>query len=93
GDTVFFHPLIIHGSGANKTNGFRRAISCHYANDDVCRYHYEKTTSQEETDREVTEMLREKLDKLGVEFDPATIDYSYVWRLRSRAVNGTKANL
>lgn len=21
GDTVFFHPLIIHGSGANKTDG------------------------------------------------------------------------
>lgn len=24
GDTVFFHPLLIHGSGANKTNGFRK---------------------------------------------------------------------
>lgn len=31
GDTVFFHPLLIHGSGANRTNGFRKAISCHYA--------------------------------------------------------------
>ncbi|PAV86905.1 hypothetical protein WR25_03365 isoform A [Diploscapter pachys] len=38
GDTVFFHPILIHGSGANKTAGFRKAISCHYANDDVCRY-------------------------------------------------------
>jgi phytanoyl-CoA hydroxylase len=24
GDTVFFHPLLIHGSGANKTLGFRK---------------------------------------------------------------------
>ena len=31
GDTVFFHPLLIHGSGANRTDGFRKAISCHYA--------------------------------------------------------------
>lgn len=30
GDTVFFHPILIHGSGMNKTNGFRKAISCHY---------------------------------------------------------------
>ena len=31
GDTVFFHPLLIHGSGINRTKGFRKAISCHYA--------------------------------------------------------------
>jgi len=31
GDTVFFHPLLIHGSGRNRSNGFRRAISAHYA--------------------------------------------------------------
>lgn len=24
GDTVFFHPLLIHGSGRNKTQGFRK---------------------------------------------------------------------
>lgn len=24
GDTVFFHPLLIHGSGINKTSGFRK---------------------------------------------------------------------
>lgn len=24
GDTVFFHPILIHGSGANRTNGFRK---------------------------------------------------------------------
>ena len=30
GDTVFFHPLLIHGSGANTTNRFRKVqkIQC-----------------------------------------------------------------
>lgn len=32
GDTVFFHPLLIHGSGLNKTQGLRRAIAVHFVN-------------------------------------------------------------
>jgi phytanoyl-CoA hydroxylase len=32
GDMVLFHPMVLHGSGRNRTQGFRRAISCHYAN-------------------------------------------------------------
>jgi phytanoyl-CoA hydroxylase len=35
GDTVFFHPILVHGSGSNKTEGFRRAISAHYCAVDV----------------------------------------------------------
>ena len=31
GDTLLFHPLLIHGSGRNRTDDFRRAISVHYA--------------------------------------------------------------
>ena len=31
GDTLFFHPLLIHGSGRNRSGDFRRAISAHYA--------------------------------------------------------------
>ena len=31
GDTVFFDPLLLHGSGRNRSPGFRRAISSHYA--------------------------------------------------------------
>jgi phytanoyl-CoA hydroxylase len=37
GDTVFFHPLLLHGSGRNRSRGFRRAISSHYAAAD-CRF-------------------------------------------------------
>ncbi len=31
GDTLFFHPLLIHGSGRNRSAAPRRAISTHYA--------------------------------------------------------------
>lgn len=31
GDTLLFHPLLIHGSGRNLSDDFRRAISSHYA--------------------------------------------------------------
>ena len=34
GDTLLFHPLLIHGSGNNRTDAFRRVISTHYAADD-----------------------------------------------------------
>ncbi|MEE8558933.1 MAG: phytanoyl-CoA dioxygenase family protein [Myxococcota bacterium] len=37
GDTVFFHPLLLHGSGVNRTQEFRRSISCHFASAS-CRY-------------------------------------------------------
>lgn len=26
GDTVFFHPVLVHGSGSNKTDGFRKVF-------------------------------------------------------------------
>ena len=35
GDTLLFHSLLIHGSGTNRTEGFRRAISAHYARADA----------------------------------------------------------
>ena len=31
GDTLFFHPLLVHGSGRNRATHCRRAISAHYA--------------------------------------------------------------
>ena len=31
GDTLFFHPLLIHGSGRNLSSDCRRAISAHFA--------------------------------------------------------------
>ncbi len=37
GETVLFHPLLLHGSGCNRSQGFRRAISAHYGS---CRCQY-----------------------------------------------------
>lgn len=59
GDTVLFHPLLIHGSGANRTKGFRKAISCHYAAAE-CEYIDVKGTIQEKLAEEVLEVARKK---------------------------------
>lgn len=85
GDTVFFHPLLIHGSGANRTKGYRKAISCHYASSE-CEYIDVSGTTQENIAQEVLEMARKKF---GVEVD----DYRVVWQFRSRLVRGNKINL
>lgn len=37
GDTLLLHPLLLHGSGRNRSSGFRRAISTHYASIDCER--------------------------------------------------------
>lgn len=37
GDTLFFDPLLLHGSGHNRSADFRRAISVHYARRDCER--------------------------------------------------------
>ncbi len=39
GDTLLFHPLLIHGSGQNRSTDFRRAISTHYAAADAQSEH------------------------------------------------------
>ncbi|XP_044136025.1 phytanoyl-CoA dioxygenase, peroxisomal-like isoform X1 [Bufo gargarizans] len=60
GDTVFFHPILIHGSGMNKTAGFRKAISCHFASSD-CYYIDVKGTSQENIEKEFVEVIKKQL--------------------------------
>jgi len=84
GDTVFFHPLLIHGSGANRTQGFRKAISCHYASAD-CNWIDVKGTIQEEIAHEVEGIANQKF---GV-----NIDFLDVWRFKSRLVRGKETQL
>ncbi|XP_053572459.1 phytanoyl-CoA dioxygenase, peroxisomal isoform X2 [Bombina bombina] len=86
GDTVFFHPLLIHGSGMNRTAGFRKAISCHYASAD-CNYINVKGTTQENIEREVAEIA---LKRYGIESEIALKD---IWRVRGRLVQGERTNL
>ncbi|KAI6215751.1 hypothetical protein M3Y94_00421300 [Aphelenchoides besseyi] len=91
GDTVFFHPLIIHGSGANRTDGFRKAISTHYANGDKCHYISVKGTIQEEVEAEVIGMAQKRFKKLGIPVE--TITFQEIWKVRSRPLNDKRANL
>ncbi|KAF5293666.1 hypothetical protein FQA39_LY03151 [Lamprigera yunnana] len=55
GDTVFFHPLLLHGSGPNLTQGFRRTISSAYA-DSNCYFINLKGTTQEKVGKEIERM-------------------------------------
>jgi len=34
GSTVFFHPMLFHGSGRNLSRAYRKAISCHFVSAD-----------------------------------------------------------
>jgi len=91
GDTVFFHPLLIHGSGANRTDGFRKAISCHFANGNVCKYIDVQGTNQQPLADEIMEMAKRRLDKLGISRDELT--FQRIWEVRGRPLNDTRANL
>ncbi|XP_071280188.1 phytanoyl-CoA dioxygenase, peroxisomal isoform X1 [Agelaius tricolor] len=66
GDTVFFHPLLIHGSGINRTSGFRKSISCHFASSE-CHYIDVKNTTQEHLEKELQEMVCKKYNATSVE--------------------------
>jgi len=87
GDTVFFHPILVHGSGANRTAGFRKAISCHYAAAE-CYYIDVRGTSQENINDEVMEIARKRLggNVQGLTFED-------IWRYRARLVTGVQSNL
>nr|XP_046153281.1 phytanoyl-CoA dioxygenase, peroxisomal-like [Oncorhynchus gorbuscha] len=85
GDTVFFHPLLIHGSGMNQTQGFRKAISCHYASAD-CYYIDVRGTTQENIGQEVKEIAARKYAVNDVTFEDT-------WAVRGRLVQGDRTNL
>ncbi|XP_002192547.5 phytanoyl-CoA dioxygenase, peroxisomal [Taeniopygia guttata] len=85
GDTVFFHPLLIHGSGINRTSGFRKSISCHFASSE-CHYIDVKNTTQEHLEKELQEMVCKKYDATSVELKD-------IWNFRARLVQGERINL
>lgn len=82
GDTVFFHPLILHGSGPNKTTGFRKAISCHYAAND-CEFIDVKGTDQEYIAKEI----EERAQRMG-----GAMKFQEIWKAKSRLVRGKPGN-
>jgi len=88
GDTVFFHPLLIHGSGRNESKGYRKAISCHYA---AAHCHFVEATGtiQEELAKELEDMAKGRMAKLGAE--GVVLSFHDIWRLKNRHVSGEKA--
>ncbi|XP_046288477.1 phytanoyl-CoA dioxygenase, peroxisomal isoform X1 [Marmota monax] len=86
GDTVFFHPLLIHGSGRNQTQGFRKSISCHFASAN-CHYIDVKGTVQENIEKE----FLGKADRLyGTE---SGLNFKDIWMFRGRLVKGERITL
>uniref|UniRef100_A0A1B6CEL6 phytanoyl-CoA dioxygenase n=1 Tax=Clastoptera arizonana TaxID=38151 RepID=A0A1B6CEL6_9HEMI len=83
GDTVFLHPLLLHGSGINTTKGFRKAISCHYAASEC--YYIDVTGTVQEN---IANEIKSYVSKKGLE-----LDYNTIWKLKSRAVRGNPSNL
>ncbi|XP_033470031.2 phytanoyl-CoA dioxygenase, peroxisomal [Epinephelus lanceolatus] len=85
GDTVFFHPLLIHGSGMNQTQGFRKAISCHYASSG-CYYISVKGTTQENIEKEVKDIVNRK-------YNLDNVTFADTWAFRGRLVQGERISL
>ncbi|XP_015597354.1 phytanoyl-CoA dioxygenase, peroxisomal isoform X2 [Cephus cinctus] len=86
GDTIFLHPLLVHGSGVNTSTRTRKAISCHYAAAESS-YIEVKGTVQEPVDVEVMEVVRRRFPEI------TSINYSDVWRYKSTLVRGIRSLL
>ncbi|XP_006877694.1 PREDICTED: phytanoyl-CoA dioxygenase, peroxisomal-like [Chrysochloris asiatica] len=87
GDTVFFHPLLIHGSGRNKTQGFRKAISCHFSGAEG--YYIDvKGTTQENIEKEAVEIANKHWQMKDV-----GITLKDIWQFRARLVKGERLTL
>ncbi|XP_012235952.2 phytanoyl-CoA dioxygenase, peroxisomal [Linepithema humile] len=83
GDTVFFHPLLIHGSGVNKSKNSRRAISSHYAAAECTVV--ETNSAQEPIKKEILEFATKK-------FPGITLTYEDIWRFKSSLVRGLRSS-
>ncbi|XP_030855396.1 phytanoyl-CoA dioxygenase, peroxisomal-like [Strongylocentrotus purpuratus] len=86
GDTVFFHPLLLHGSGTNKTSGFRKAISCHYASSN-CHYIDVAGTTQANMANEITDVAKRKLG------EDVEVNIKDIWYMKGRLVKGERITL
>ncbi|XP_029523067.2 phytanoyl-CoA dioxygenase, peroxisomal-like [Oncorhynchus nerka] len=85
GDTLFFHPLLTHGSEMNQKQGFRKAISCHYAGAN-CYSIDVRGTTQENIGQEVYEIAASKYAVEDATFEDT-------WAVRGRLVQGDRTNL
>jgi len=82
GDIILFHPLLIHGSGPNKSKGFRKSMCCHFASSE-CQYIPIEGTVQELVGKEIMGYLGKRTTK-----KVAFKDYYSIWRFKSSIVAG-----
>ncbi|KAL0860658.1 hypothetical protein ABMA27_010004 [Loxostege sticticalis] len=83
GDTVFFHPALVHGSRPNVSKNHRKSISCHYASSECHFIDITGTVQQRIADEIVAESRRRGME----------LTYEEIWRYRSKHVKGMKSNL
>lgn len=82
GDIVFFHPLLIHGSGINKSNGYRKSMCCHFAAAE-CQYIPIEGTVQEKVAKDIMGYVYKKMGNF-IEVP----NYHAIWRFKSALVAG-----
>ena len=81
GDIVFFHPLLVHGSGENKSKGYRKSICCHFAAAE-CKY--------ESIEGKVQELVAKEIMSYAAKKFPGLIDYHSLWRAKAQLVSGVE---
>ena len=86
GDTVLFHPLLLHASGANLTKSSRRSISVHYASSTLCKWENFKLPLQIKIHKEIQQMA--KIHGLSRDISEKTL-----WSNKSRQVCGDPGSL
>lgn len=93
GDTVIFHPLLIHGSSRNSSNTTRKAISCHYAATE-CYFTDVTNTPQEKMVDEITLMAFNRPINIKM-FNSLNMPLTFenIWRLKSKVCSGIDVNL
>jgi phytanoyl-CoA hydroxylase len=73
-----------HLPGLNRTDNFRKAISCHYASSD-CHYIDVRGTSQENISQEVENVAKRR----GI----TNLPFEQIWHAKSRRVRGSPGKL
>jgi hypothetical protein len=94
---VFFHPILLHGSGKNKTEAFRKSISCHYAAGS-CTFIDVFGTSQERNLHEILDTANIRLRKTNPGVDlhkqlsqAQKLDlYHTIWQGKSQQLEGAE---
>ncbi len=82
GDIIFFHPLLIHGSGPNKTQGYRKSLCCHFAAAECFYIDINGTYHQKLADE-----IMDYAERKGM-ITKEQVKYEDIWRMKSRVILG-----